>query len=306
MIDKSIQKQALHHFHSISELSKALGVSPPLHPLVHLINHDEISPASEVRYMIPNFYMISYKTNLKGKLRYGQGYYDFDEGGMIFVSPNQALSVVDEDDLCQGCSLFIHPDLLRAYPVSKTIKKFGFFAYNIHEALHLSDQEKQKILGLFYDIRQELQTPIDDISQGLIVSYIEVLLHYSDRYYKRQFITRDVVNHTVVEKFESYLADYFHSADPLHKGLPSVGYFADRLHLSSSYLSDMLRNVTGLNTQQHIHAKLIEKAKEKLTSTDLTVAEIAYDLGFEHPQSFIKLFKAKTSVTPLGYRNSLN
>lgn len=306
MLDQSIKKNQLRYFNSISELNKALGVSKPLHPLIAIVDHKEIAPDSEVVNMIPNFYMISYKTNLKGKLKYGQGYYDFDEGGLIFVSPNQALSAVDEDAECMGISLFIHPDFLHAYPLSKSIKNYGFFSYNINEALHLSDKEKQKVLDILDDIQQELGSSIDEISQDLLVSYVEVLLNYSNRFYKRQFITRKIINNTVVEQFEKLLSDYFHAEESLKSGLPGVKYFSDKLNLSPSYLSDLLRNVTGQNTQQHIHAKLIDVAKEKLTITNQTVAEIAYSLGFEHSQSFIKLFKSKTSMTPKEYRQQLN
>ncbi|SHG86432.1 helix-turn-helix domain-containing protein [Flavobacterium defluvii] len=306
MIDKSIKKNQLRYFNSIAELTDALGVSKPLHPLITFFNHSEISPASDVRNLVANFYMVSYKTNLKGKMKYGQGYYDFDDGGLIFVSPNQALSVVDDSDECEGFSLFFHPDFLLSYPLSKSISKYGFFAYNINESLHLSDREREKITSVFEDIHQELNASIDEISQDLIISYIEVLLNYSNRYYKRQFITRKVVNTTHVEKFENLLADYFNSKESILKGLPTVKYFSDKLNLSASYLSDMLRSATGLNTQQHIHSKLIDIAKEKLTSTNLTAAEIGYELGFEHPQSFNKLFKLKTGISPVEFRQGLN
>ncbi|WP_370898503.1 helix-turn-helix domain-containing protein [Chryseobacterium gossypii] len=172
--------------------------------------------------------------------------------------------------------------------------------------MHISEKEKQKIISVFEDIRLELDSLIDDISQDLVISYIEVLLNYCNRYYKRQFITRKPASHTVLEKFENYLSEYFDNELSLNRGLPDVKYFSDKLHLSSSYLSDMLRNLTGLNTQQHIHAKLIDKAKAKLASTDLSIAEIAYTLGFEHPQSFNKLFKAKTRMSPLQFRQSLS
>ncbi|MBT2619492.1 MULTISPECIES: helix-turn-helix domain-containing protein [Chryseobacterium] len=306
MIDQSIKKSNLTYFDSISELTKAFGIPQPLHPLIVLFDHDKVSSESEVQQLVTNFYMLSYKSNLKGKLKYGQGHYDFDEGGLIFVAPNQALSVVDGKDLCKGMSIFFHPDFLLSYPLGKTIAKYGFFSYHINEALHLSEREKLKIISIFDDIKQELDSSIDEVSQDLIVSYLEVLLNYSNRFYKRQFITRKPVNHTIIEKFEDLLSDYFNDEISLNKGLPSVKYFSDKLNLSSNYLGDLLRNNTGLNTQQHIHLKLIDKAKEKLTSTDRSISEIAYELGFEHPQSFNKLFKAKTKQSPLQYRQSLN
>lgn len=306
MIDKSVKKSTLQHFDSISELTNSFGIPKPLHPLIVFFNHSEISPESEVKSLVTNFFMISYKSNLKGKLRYGQSYYDFDEGGLIFVAPNQALSVVDDTDECLGMSVFFHPDLLLSYPLGKKIGKYGYFSYNINEALHLSEKEKQKIIGVFEDIQQELESSIDEVSQDLIVSYLEVLLNYSNRYYKRQFITRKAVSHSVIEKFEMFLNEYFNDEHSLNQGLPGVKYFSEKLNLSSSYLSDLLRNLTGLNTQQHIHLKLIDKAKEKLTSTDLSISEIAYELGFEHPQSFNKLFKAKTKMSPVEFKQSFN
>lgn len=306
MIDKSVPKNEIRHYKSISELCRALKVQTPRHPLVVLVNHDEISADSEVKYLIDDFYMISYKSNLKGKLKYGQGYYDFDEGGLIFVAPNQALSVVDNDGECKGISLFFHPDLLVGNLLYKTINKKGFFDYNINEALHLSENEKLKIFQLFEDIRDELDTSIDETSQDLIVSYIEVILNYSKRFYKRQFITRKAVNHPIIVRFEHILNSYYDDESALRNSLPSVKYFSDQLNVSSGYLSDLLRSLTGMNTQQHIHTKVIEIAKQMLLSSDLTAAEIAYELGFEYPQSFNKLFKNKTGSTPMEFRENLN
>ncbi|MCA0233560.1 MAG: helix-turn-helix domain-containing protein [Bacteroidetes bacterium] len=305
MIDKSVSKKELHYYKTISDLCKELGVSKPVHPLIVLVNHNEILSSSVVRYLVHDFYMISYKSNLNGKLKYGQGYYDFDEGGLIFVAPNQALSVIEEDE-CKGRSLFIHPDYFAGHTLYKSINKYGFFGYNINEALHLSEKERDKIYHIFDDIEEELQTAIDDTSQKLIISYIEVLLNYSNRYYKRQFITRKVINRPVIERFEDMLNGYFSSGVAFEKGIPSVKYFSDQLNVSAGYLSDLLRNLTGLNTQQHIHAKLIEVAKQKLSNSELNAAEIAFELGFEYPQSFNKLFKNKTGMTPLEFREHLN
>lgn len=305
MIDKSIQKKGLHYFKSVSDLCRALGISRPRHPLIALVNHNEIAASSPVRYLVHDFYMISYKSNLTGKLKYGQGYYDFDEGGLIFVAPGQALSVVD-DDACKGHSVFVHPDFFSGFPLAQSITKYGFFGYNINEALHLSEKERDKVLAVFNDLKEELETAIDDTSQQLIISYLEVLLNYSNRYYKRQFITRKAAIKPIIERFEDALNDYYRDGLALEKGIPSVKYFSDRVNVSSGYLSDLLRNLTGLNTQQHIHAKLVDVAKQKLSIAELTAAEIAYELGFEHPQSFNKLFKNKTGMTPLEFRERLN
>jgi len=305
MIDKSVQKKQLHYFKSVSQLCKALGVPKPAHPLIVLINHVEIAASSQVRYLVHDFYMISYKSNLGGKLKYGQGYYDFDEGGLVFVAPGQALSAADHDE-CKGHSVFVHPDFFVGHPLAKSITKYGFFSYDISEALHLSEKERNKILSVLNDIREELETAIDDTSQQLITSYLEVLLNYSNRYYKRQFTTRKAANKPIVERFEQALNRYYDDGLSLENGIPSVKYFSEQLHVSSGYLSDLLRNLTGLSAQQHIHLKLIDVAKQRLSQAELTAAQIAYELGFEHPQSFNKLFKNKTGVTPIEFRQLLN
>ena len=294
-------------FNSISDLHRVLGLPKPLHPLVSLVDNTSIAidkdhlPTS----FLLNFYKISYKKGLRGKIRYGQNYYDFDEGGLIFTSPNQLLATTDDTEY-QGHTLLIHPDFIRNYPLGKNIKNFGFFSYAVHEALHLSDKEKAIVLAIFKNIEDELQSTIDDFSQDVIVTQIELLLNYSNRFYKRQFITRKAVSNDLLEKIENLLSDYFNNEAPLMKGLLTVQYMAEQLNVSPRYLSDMLRSLTGQNAQQHIHNKLIEKAKEILSASNLSVAEVAYQLGFEHPQSFNKLFKSKTNLSPLEFRQSFN
>ncbi|KXH80996.1 helix-turn-helix domain-containing protein [Chryseobacterium kwangjuense] len=292
---------------SISELHQLLQLPKPLHPLVSLVDNTKMIVNKEFikRSFLMDFYKISYKYSEHGKIGYGQGYYDFNEGGMMFTSPGQILST-DTDAEYYGYTLLVHPDFLRTYPLAKNIRKFGFFSYDTNEALHLSDQEKTVITGLLDNINNELNTAIDEVSQDVIVSYIEVLLNYSNRFYKRQFITRKAVNNDLLSKMETVLEDYFNQQHTLDSGIPTVEFLASELHLSPHYLSDMLRNLTGQNAQQHIHEKLIEKAKEYLTATSFSVSEVAYALGFEHPQSFNKLFKKKTDRTPLSYRQSFN
>ena len=296
-----------HQFNSISDLHRVLGLPKPLHPLVSLVNNAEI--AIDVDQLpesfLLNFYKISYKIGLRGKIRYGQGYYDFDEGGLVFTSPNQVLAVTDDAEYL-GHTLLIHPDFIRNYPLGKNIHQFGFFSYAANEALHLSEKERLIILQTFQNIEGELQSAIDDFSQDVIISQIELLLNYSNRFYKRQFITRKAVNKDLLTKLENLLNDYFNSEAALMKGLPAVQYLAEQLNVSSHYLSDMLRSLTGQNAQQHIHYKLIEKAKEILSVSKLSVAEVAFQLGFEHPQSFNKLFKRKTGLSPLEFRQSFN
>lgn len=292
---------------SISELHDMLQLPKPLHPLVSLVDNTKMSIKKDMlkRSFILDFYKISYKYSTTGKMGYGQGYYDFNEGGMMFTAPGQVLSTDENAEYC-GYTLLVHPDFIRSYPLAKNIKNFGFFSYDTNEALHLSDHEKTTITGLLDNIENELNTTIDEVSQDVIISYMEVLLNYSNRFYKRQFITRKAVNSDLLTKMDLVLENYFNQQETLNKGLPTVEFLASTLNLSPHYLSDMLRNLTGLNAQQHIHEKLIEKAKEYLTTTGFSVSEVAYALGFEHPQSFNKLFKKKTDKTPLSYRQSFN
>ncbi|GAA4340188.1 helix-turn-helix domain-containing protein [Mucilaginibacter gynuensis] len=295
-------------FNSVAELNQALGLPKPLHPLIALNDYKNITAdTTELsKGMITNLYKISYKKHFSGKIKYGQQYYDFDEGGLCFISPNQIVSNIEPALDYEGFSLMFHPDFIRNYPLGKSIKNYGFFSYTASEALHPSEKEKETIIRIFKSIQEELELPIDQYSQDVIVSQIELLLNYSNRYYNRQFITRKAVNHDLLSQLEDLLENYFDSEKSLLSGLPSVQQIADDLNVSPRYLSDMLRVLTGQNAQQHIHNKLIEKAKDILSSTNLTIAEIAYQLGFEHPQSFNKLFKRKTNVSPLEFRQSFH
>ena len=287
-----------------------LGLPQPKHPLISLINNEDhpVEMNGQPNSHILNFYKISYKPKLSGRLKYGQSYYDFDEGGLLFAAPNQIIG--HEEDLSSSvCSLYtllIHPDFLLSYPIAKKIKSYGFFSYSANEALHLSEKEKKTIITIFKSIEEELNSRIDDFSQDVIITQIELLLNYSNRFYKRQFITRKVLNNGLLQKLEELLEEYFNDKVTMLKGLPTVQYLSDHLNVSPSYLSDLLRSLTGQNAQQHIHQKLIEKAKEKLSGTNLSVSEVAYELGFEHSQSFNKLFKAKTKVSPLAFRKMFN
>lgn len=294
-------------FNSLSQLHQAMGQPAPLHPLISLINYGEaiFNPKEFEAGIILNFYKISFKTNFKGQLKYGQGFYDFEAGGMSFIAPGQILRMQDEEANYEGMSLHVHPDFIRNYVLNNNIKQYGFFGYIAAEALYLSDQEREIILNLFSSINGELHQRIDHFSQDVMISQLELLLNYSNRFYNRQFITRKAVNHHVLDKLEAFLDHYFNGEKPLTKGLPTVASVADELNLSPRYLSDLLRNLTGQNTQQFIHDKLIESAKAHLAKDILTIAEIAYHLGFEHPQSFTKLFKHKTNITPLQYKNDL-
>ncbi|RYD58259.1 MAG: AraC family transcriptional regulator [Sphingobacteriales bacterium] len=295
-------------FNSVSELHKALGLPKPLHPLVSLVNYADIKlPDEEIpKLMVLGFYKVSYKFNFTGRIRYGQGYYDFNEGGLCFYSPNQTIASAEDGIDYSGYTLLFHPDFIRQHPLAGKMKNFGFFSYAANEGLFISDKERQTITSVFENIRQELEHAIDEFSQDVVVSHIEVLLNYSSRFYKRQFITRKAINHDLLANMEQLFNSYFDQDDSLNKGLPTVEYLAGKLNMSPRYLSDMLRSLTGQNAQQHIHEKLIEKAKEYLAATPLSVSEIAFHLGFEHSQSFNKLFKRKTNLTPGEYKQSLN
>lgn len=298
---------------SLSEFHRLLSIPPPLHPLVSVVLVSEIHAVnSDVwKHFSTDFYTISLKNNIQSKVKYGQQYYDFDKGTMTFTAPKQVQSVeVDitnsfNKNIGSGYVLMFHPEFLRKHPLQTTIKNYGFFSYSVNEALHLSQQEEQNIVEIFQKIEKEYQH-IDRHTQDIILSQIDLLLNYCNRFYERQFITRKAVNNDFLSKMEQLLNDYFNKEEALKNGLPTVEYLANQLNVSPHYLSDMLRSFTGQNTQTHIHEKLIEKAKEKLATTHLSVSEIAYELGFEYPQSFSKLFKRKTNQSPLEFRQSFN
>jgi len=284
-----------------------MGQPAPLHPLISIINYGEaeFDAADLEGGIILNFYKISFKTKFSGRLKYGQGFYDFEEGGLSFVAPGQLLRMQEEEADYDGMSLHIHPDLFRSYALNSQIKQYGFFSYAAAEALYLSEKEKNTILSIYQFIQDELNERIDRFSQDVIVSQIELLLNYANRFYDRQFITRKAVNNDLLSKLEEQLENYFKDDKSLIKGLPSVNVIAENLKVTPRYLSDLLRNLIGLNAQQFIHEKVIEKAKEYLAKDEMTTAEIAYYLGFEHPQSFNKLFKSKTNQSPSDYKKSL-
>ena len=305
------KKNEIYRVESITEAFASLGLPKPVHPLIGLIDSAAIQlPCIDVPSPhVLNFYKISYREKMSGKMKYGQGYYDFDEGGLMFASPNQVVGSYEDrqmNSIGLGFALLVHPDFFLGYPLAKKIKQYGFFSYATNEALHLSDTEKSTILSIFRFMEEEMKNRIDDFSQDVMIAQIELLLNYANRFYKRQFITRKAANNDVLQKMETLLDDYFNTESSLQNGIPSVQYFAGKLNISASYLGDMLRTLTGQNAQQLIHHKLVEKAKEILSTSNASVAEIAYQLGFEHPQSFSRLFKAKTNLSPQEFRASFN
>jgi AraC-like DNA-binding protein len=295
-------------FESITDLQRAFGLPKPLHPLISLLDYSNVQITGEMlaATFVMDFYNITYNESAGCRMRYGQTTYDFDEGGLFFTSPGQPLTGVQTGDSSSGFTLLVHPDFLRHYSLDTKIKNYGFFSYLVTESLHLSDRERTIITGVAKNIGEELETAIDDLSQDVLISQLELLLNYSQRFHKRQFITRKPINNALLDRFDGLLHRYFNDETALVNGLPTVHYLADELHVSPRYLGDMLRALTGQNTQQHIHNKLIEKAKEVLMLSELSISEIAYRLGFEHPQSFSKLFKSKTHLSPVEFRASFN
>jgi len=298
-----------HRIKTIAEWHQLRYLPKPEHPLISVVNFEDVKilQENEPKSIINDFYSIALKRNFNAKMKYGQQQYDFDEGVMFFISPGQVFSIeVNKEIQHTGWSLLIHPDFLWNTPLAQKIKQYEYFSYAVHEALHLSEKEEAMIAGIIQNIEQEYHSNIDKFSQDVIIAQLELLLTYSERFYHRQFITRKITNHQILDRLEDIITNYFSSDDLTKKGLPTVQYVAEALHVSPGYLSGMLKVLTGQSTQQHIHDKLIDKAKEKLSTSDLSISEIAYALGFEHSQSFSKLFKTKTHQSPLEFRQSFN
>ena len=302
----------MRRFQTISEFHEFVQLPKPQHPLLSVVDVGTVPHRDKEKAtnMVFDFYSISVKRMRNVHVKYGQHSFDFNEGIMSFMAPNQVFSVAvanpDQAVEKSGWVVYIHPDFMWNTPLAKTIQRYDFWDYSLKEALFLSAKEEATITNIISTIEQECSANIDRFSKQIIVSHVESLLQYADRFYHRQFLTREKANHEVLERVEILLQDYFNRADLIARGLPTVHYVADCLHLSPKYLSNLLRVVTGQNTQQHIHARLMAKAKEKLSTTTLTVSEIAYALGFEHVPSFSKLFKAKTNLSPLEFRASCN
>lgn len=295
---------------TISEYHALRGLPKPKHPLISVIDFADMQKQTQKgsETLIFDFYSLSVKRNMSHKYKYGQKDYDFDEGILFFIAPNQVLRIETEENTQPptGWMLIIHPDFLWNKTLAKTITQYEFFDYSLHEALFLSGDEEQILQQLIENIRQEYNTNTDKFSSDIMVSLLEALFNYSNRFYQRQFITRDKAHHEILERLEIVLNKYFNSEMMINNGIPTVQYISDQLNISPGYLRTLLHNLTGQNTQQFIHQKLTEKAKEKLSTTSHSVSEIAYELGFEHPQSFSKFFKKMTNTTPLAFRETFN
>lgn len=303
-----MKKESPYHVKTVSEQHRILSLPKPYHPLVSVFNFADMQYDTDERYrsVMLDLYCISIKRGVTQKVKYGQSHYDFDEGVMSFLAPKQVISNIPDSHQPEGWSLVFHPDFIRRHSLNTRIKSCEFFSYAVNEALHLSEKEEEMVIAIMQMLRTEIEKGIDHYSEGVILSYIDLLLSYSERFYNRQFLTRKTMNSDLLMKFDELLSAYFAEESTENITLPSVQYFSDKLHLSPNYLSNMLRSLTGKSTQQHIQDKLIEKSKELLTTTSLSVAEIAYLFGFEYPQSFNKLFKNKTQYTPLAYRKLFN
>ncbi len=296
---------------SITEYHRMLGLMKPQHPLISVIDLESFTPPMEdgALHLLFDYYSISLKKNFFVKMKYGQQPHDFDEGVLFCMAPGQVLKLEFDKKVQHrptGWMILVHPDFLWNTSLALSIKKYEYFDYSVTEALFLSDKEEQMITHIAKGIEIEYNANIDKFSQQVIIAQLELLLTYTQRFYERQFITRQVGSHEVLGRLEAVLKGYFDCPALSQKGLPTVAYIASELNVSPGYLSQMLKVLTGQNTQQHIHDKLVEKAKEQLSTTSLTISEIAYGLGFEHLQSFSKLFKAKTNTSPLEFRQSFN
>ncbi|WP_293742648.1 AraC family transcriptional regulator [uncultured Pedobacter sp.] len=295
----------MNAINSISEFHRLLSLPEPHHPLVSVINlaHSVFLEDEIWKGFVNRFYCVALKREAKGKIRYGQQHYDYDKGVLSFTAPNQVQQLDLQSMECgSGYLLIFHPDFLLQHPLANSIHQYGFFDYAVNEALHLSAEEEDDLITILHKIDKECRH-IDKHTQEIILTQIESLLKYSNRFYERQFLTRKNNNLALLTRFEQLIDDYFNSDV---NSLLTVNYIATQMNLSPNYLSDLLRIHTGQNTQQHIHEKLIAKAKEQLSTTNLSVSEIAYALGFEHAQSFSTLFKRKTNLSPLKFRQAFN
>lgn len=291
---------------SISELQRLLELPPPRHPLISIFRFEDIKCYDDERLeaVAYNFYCVALKKNFNGPMQYGQHHYDFDEGTMTFFAPKQVVITEIRDDWdLEGFWLVFHPDLIQGYSLASDIKGYDYFSYKVDEALHISSQEEATLHRLLQDMKKEYTRPADQFSQNVMIKQLELLLQYCDRYYHRQFLTRNQADSSLLVKFEDLLDHFFDHQHFDTSAASDVQYFANQLHLSPNYLSDMLRSLTGQSTQQHIQQKRLEKAKELLSTTELDITHIAHRLGYEYSQSFNKFFKKHTEMSPLAFRN---
>ncbi|OHX64172.1 helix-turn-helix domain-containing protein [Flammeovirga pacifica] len=300
-------KEEIISVKSIHELHKLLNLDAPLHPLVSIIDAKDIAFAKEMLgvKMTSELYYIAVKDHCNG-LKYGRSSYDFENGTLMFLGPHQIISMSEEikKGESEGWLLYFHPDLFSGSPLADKIDEFSFFSYDIDEALHLSEKERQIMQIVIDNMNEELNNRIDNHSQNVFISNIELLLTYSARYYDRQFSLRKNQNSTVVSQVDQLLKKYYEEGNFTLTGVPNVQYFADEVNLSSNYLSDLLKKETGRSAKDHINDFIIVKAKHILLGTNQSISEVAYNLGFNYPHYFSRLFKNKTGMTPNQFRDS--
>ena len=288
---------------SISELHEFFHYDKPFHPLISVVDLEKVDRSHRkpgIRYRL-NLYSVACK-QIEGEFKYGRTSYDFFEGTLMFTAPNQILTPGLENKV-KGWGIYIHPDFFHASSKGHKLTEYSFFGYDMHEALHISDSEKKVLEDCAGNIQREISHNLDGHSYNLILTNLELILSYSARFYDRQFLTRVHASKDVVERFERMLTEYFAQASLIESGVPDVGFFAARLNLSANYLSDLLKRYTGKSTYEHIQVKRVDKAKSLLWGTENSISEIAYDLGFEHPSHFTKVFKSKTGFSPRDFRN---
>ncbi|SHM06866.1 helix-turn-helix domain-containing protein [Flavobacterium saccharophilum] len=290
---------------TIAQYNALKGVETQ-HPLISVFDNSITNALPNNSRMHFGLYAVFLKAGHCGELRYGRNNYDYDEGTLVFIAPGQVIEVKNEENyMPTGLALLFHPDLIKGTALGKQMSQYSFFSYDSHEALHLSLKEQQIIKDLYNKLEYELNRSIDKHSKSIIASNIELFLNYCVRFYDRQFITRENINTDILSKFENLLSDYFESENTRNLGLPSVGYFADLLHLSPNYFGDLIKKETGKSAQEHIQLKLINLAKERIFDTNKSISQIAFELGFKYPQHFNRMFKKNTGYTPIEYR-SLN
>lgn len=293
----------MKHYKTITELYTANGFPPPENPMLGLVTFEDIKGCQfvETEFTL-GFYKIAFKKVKSGNVMYGKTKYDHENGSMFFLKPNQIVQMNDIELTEKGFMIYVHEDFLVNHPLHSSIQKYGYFDYETDEALHISPSEEDTLWDLFNKIRVEYYNNQDEYSRDIMLTHIDSILKYSQRYYKRQFLNRTVISGTTVSKFTNYLKIYFDSGKLKENGLPTVKYLASELSLSPRYLSDLLKQETGKTALEHIHIALVMEAKNLLMSTDKTVAETAYELGFKNPPYFSRLFKKEVGVTPTEYR----
>jgi AraC-like DNA-binding protein len=301
-----MSKENIIRLTSLTDIFDGLKCDKPKHPLIGVVDVDKLNPSNLEAYidvkMTTDYYIIILKDGDCG-MQYGRNKYDFEEGVLRFIAPNQVISSTSFTQSNYGFMLFFHPDLLRHFDLGNKMNKYNFFNYEVHEALHLSKKEEDIMMDAVKNIKAELNENIDANSQELLVTNIQLLLNYSKRFYERQFITRANGNSDVVSKIENLIQSYYSDRLQLKEGTPTPEYFAQKVNFSNNYLSDVLKKETGKSTKDHIDNFVIELAKTQLVNTKATINEIAYDLGFNYPHYFSRLFKKKTGETPNNYRS---